>query len=151
MLPVISPRGFRLDNAKKAYDIVLFSITVFMTVIMVLSFTTAMKPGQEMGDYIPALVGGLLVLLGNYLGKFPKNFFIGIRTPWTLASDSIWNQTHHMTGWLFMTAGLVVIFSSLFDAATWVFMSAIGIAALTPVVYSFWLYRREIGFKQSND
>ena len=56
-----------------------------------------------------------------------------------------------MTGWLFMTAGLVVIFSSLFDAATWVFMSAIGIAALTPVVYSFWLYRREIGFKQSND
>jgi uncharacterized membrane protein len=151
VLPVISPRGFRLDSARRAYDIVLFSLVMFLIVVMIISFWTALKPGQEMGDFIPALIGGLFVLLGNYLGKFPKNFFVGIRTPWTLASDYVWNQTHRLAGWTFIAGGLLAIFSTLLGGPAWIFVSTILVAAFTPVIYSFWLYRKEIGFSAKDD
>jgi len=95
---------------------------------------------------IPAIamlaVGVLLMVLGNYMGKLRKNFFIGIRTPWTLASDAVWERTHRLAGWLFVLAGVVVVAGVLLGAAIWLPLAAIVAATLIPVVYSLWIYRR---------
>ena len=87
-------------------------------------------------------VGALLMVLGNYMGKLRKNFFIGIRTPWTLASDAVWERTHRLAGWLFVAAGLVMVASVLIGAPIWLPLGAIAAATLLPVAYSLWIYRR---------
>jgi len=146
LLPAISPRGFRLDSARRVYDIVVFAFVAFMTVIQWVMFQAALGRGPGVNRIVPALVGLLFIILGNYLGKFPKNFFIGIRTPWTLASDEVWNRTHRLAGWLFMLAGAVMLASGLTGLNHAVFVGVIVVAALVPVVYSLILYRRLHGF-----
>jgi uncharacterized membrane protein len=146
VLPAISPRGFRLDAARRSYDIVLFLLVGFMVVVEAFSYRAALSGGSSITQAIPVMLGLLLIGLGNYLGKFPKNFFVGIRTPWTLASDQVWNRTHRLAGFLFMAAGVLVILSGFFNTPSWVFVSAIVTAAVVPAVYSLLLYRRLHGF-----
>ena len=76
------------------------------------------------------------------MGKLRKNFFIGIRTPWTLASDAVWERTHRLGGRLFMLAGLVMVVGVLVGAPAWITPTAKATAVLIPCVYSFLVYRR---------
>jgi uncharacterized membrane protein len=46
--------------------------------------------------------------IGNVLGKLRSNFFVGIRTPWTLSSEHVWDQTHRWAGRLFVGAAAVL-------------------------------------------
>ncbi len=146
VLPVISPRGFRLDSARRVYDIVIFIVIAFMAIVQFYSYRSALEDGGDMVKAMPVMVGLLFIALGNYLGKFPKNFFVGIRTPWTLASDLVWNRTHRLAGWLFMAAGFVAVVSTLVGSPPAVMIVAIATAAVVPVVYSLVLYRKLEGF-----
>lgn len=146
VLPAISPRGFRLDSARRVYDIVVFSVIAFMLMLELFTFRAAMGSGSDLSRAMPAMIGLLFVVLGNYLGKFPKNFFVGIRTPWTLASDEVWNRTHRLGGWVFMLAGIVMIISGLAGWPIGAMVTAIVAAALVPAVYSLLLYRKLHGF-----
>ena len=93
---------------------------------------------------ITLLVGGLFIIVGNYLGKVRRNFFIGIRTPWTLASDEVWARTHRVGGWLFVMAGIAII-SSAGSPPTLlpiVLLVPICSAAVISVAYSYFVYRK---------
>jgi uncharacterized membrane protein len=84
--------------------------------------------------------------MGNFLGKVRKNFFLGIRTPWTLASDEVWAKTHRLGGWCFVIAGVLVALSAvLVPDVQWLVYIIIGMA-LIPVVYSYIAYRKIEGF-----
>lgn len=87
-------------------------------------------------------VGALLMVLGNYLGKLRKNFFVGIRTPWTLSSDSVWERTHRLGGWLFFGAGLLIMLCAALGGPRWLVPALILTAALIPALYSLLIYRR---------
>jgi uncharacterized membrane protein len=79
------------------------------------------------------------------LRKAKRNFFIGIRTPWTLSSDSVWDKTHQLGSILFITSGVFAIIGGFFGskAAFWLmFVPLIG-SSLFLVVYSYVLYRGE--------
>ncbi|NIM70180.1 MAG: DUF1648 domain-containing protein [Xanthomonadales bacterium] len=147
VLPAISPRGFRLDLARRAYDIVVFLVVAFLAVVEVLAFRAALGETGELARALPIMIGFLFIGLGNYLGKFPKNFFVGIRTPWTLASDAVWNRTHRLAGWLFMAAGVLIVGNGFLAGPAWVLVIMIMFAALVPAVYSFFCYRRLHGFR----
>jgi uncharacterized membrane protein len=151
VLPVISPRGFRLDAARRVYDIVVFVLVAFLAVVQVYSYRAALEGGGDLVKAVPALVGLLFIVLGNYLGKFPKNFFVGIRTPWTLASDAVWNRTHRLAGWLFTAAGLAIVAGVSIGSPPWLMISAILVAALLPALYSLVLYRKLEGFESEED
>jgi len=58
-------------------------------------------------------VGLLFIFLGNLLPKVPKNYFIGIRTPWTLSSEDIWQRTHRLGGWCFVISGVLMVIRGL--------------------------------------
>lgn len=143
VLPRISPRGFRMDRFAVAYD------TIVLSVVGFLAFTSTLVTLQQVGLPVPmdrairSGVGVLFIVLGNLLGKVQKNFFVGVRTPWTLASDEVWLRTNRLGGKLFVLAGFVVFVSALFvDQGTALILGAVGVAALVPVAYSYWLYRR---------
>ena len=147
ILPAISPRGFRLEQSRRAFDIVVFVVVIFMLLVQWFSYRAAIS--GEAGDitrWVPVGIGFLFLILGNYLGKFQKNFFVGIRTPWTLASDEVWNRTHRLAGFLFMIGGVLMVLIGLLELDLRLLMGVAIAAALVPVLYSFILYRRLEGF-----
>jgi uncharacterized membrane protein len=98
-------------------------------------------------------VGLLLMVMGNFLGKVRKNFFLGIRTPWTLASDEVWAKTHRLGGWCFVVAGIFMAIMGVITPPSgmpWVIGIIVAIA-LIPVVYSYIAYRRIEGFAPDPD
>jgi uncharacterized membrane protein len=88
-------------------------------------------------------IGLFLIVLGNFLGKTTKNFMIGIRTPWTLASDEVWLRTHRLAGKLAVVAGAVLFVSAFYIGGNEaVLLGAIGFAFGIPAIYSYVIYRR---------
>ncbi len=142
LLPRISPRGYRLEGSRRVLGRLSMVLVAFLGFVqlVVLSQSTASPLGTE--RWVPAALGLMLALLGNSFGKTTKNFFVGIRTPWTLASDEVWLRTHRRGGKLFVSAGAVVFVAALAGRGAVVIPVAIGLAALLPSVYSYWLYRR---------
>ena len=88
------------------------------------------------------LLGGMALffaLLGNRLGKVQRNFWMGVRTPWTLASETVWIQTHRLTAWLWTAGGVVLAIVGFAGVAVWWWIAGMLLMCFTPVVYSLWL------------
>ena len=151
VLPTISPKGFRLEAARRSYGVIIFVMALFMLAIQIVTFEVALGRGWDISKLVPAGVGLLLAVIGNYLSKFPKNFFVGIRTPWTLASDEVWFKTHRLAGWLFSIAGVVMFFGALIGLPMAPLIVVVLAAALIPVVFSLFYYRKLHGFKSENN
>src|SRR6185312_6783385 len=94
LLPVISPRKFEIAPFARTYGIIVMATLAFLLVVG----TTALLAGAGYHVSVelvaPIAVGALLMVIGNFMGKFRKNFFVGIRTPWTLTSEMVWERTH---------------------------------------------------------
>lgn len=142
LLPVISPRRFEISSFAQVYVMVMLVVQALMLVLGVASLLSAVGYPVAMPRLAMLVTGALLLILGNYMGKLRKNFFIGIRTPWTLASDAVWERTHRLGGWLFMLAGLVTIVATLFGAPPVVVIGVMVAAALIACVYSLLIYKR---------
>ena len=89
-------------------------------------------------------VGLLFVVIGNYLPKCRHNYTVGIRIPWTLDDEDNWNHTHRFAGYVWIIAGVVTLLSVFLGHATVVWIAAIFIASLSPLVYSF-VYAKKHG------
>jgi uncharacterized membrane protein len=96
------------------------------------------------GAMLPA-IGLLFIFIGFMLRQAKRNFFIGIRTPWTLSSDTVWNETHRVGAVLFMISGGFAFLGGLFGgtAAFWLMFAPIIGSTVFLLVYSYILYRRE--------
>lgn len=149
----ISPHGFRMESFLNVVNILKLATVLFMLVIGVTVIMAARGAAFDPGDVVVPGVGVLLIVVGNYMGKLRKNFFIGIRTPWTLASDEVWARTHRLGGWTFVLAGLLMVLTGLsgLQSATGFLITAVLIAALLPVLYSFVIYRRLEGLGPDED
>lgn len=146
IIPVISPHGFRTESFAGVLNILMVASVTFACVISVAAVRSALGAEHNMSTIVMVSVGVLFILIGNFLGKVRKNFFLGIRTPWTLASDEVWAKTHRLGGWCFVTAGAVMAIGSVvWPRLEWVIAIVVGIALL-PVVYSYFAYRRIEGF-----
>jgi immunity protein, SdpI family len=93
------------------------------------------------------LVGLLLIVLGNYLQSVKPNYFIGIRTPWTLENETVWKKTHELGGILFLAGGICIVILSLIinhnaNLFTTLFMIIVGALTLIPILYSYLEFRK---------
>ena len=111
-LPALSPKAFSVDSFRSTYlYIMLLVVGLFAYMQGVLLYTVQQSVAK--GHAVPLgqiFIAGMFLffgLMGNVMGKVRKNFYIGIRVPWTLASDRVWNDTHRMAGWLWVVAGFV--------------------------------------------
>ena len=153
LIPVISPRGFRTESFSGTLNILMTVTVVFSAVIGVGILRAAHDTSINISSFIFVAVGLLLMIIGNFLGKVRKNFFLGIRTPWTLASDEVWAKTHRVGGWCFVIAGVLMALMGVAAPASnmrWVIGVIVAIA-LVPVVYSYFAYRRIEGFAPDPD
>ncbi len=150
LIPVISPKGFRTDQFTDVVNIFTVTLVGFMSAVAMLVLLAATGRNVHMNEMIFAGVGLLFIVLGNYLGKVRKNFFLGIRTPWTLASDEVWNRTHRLGGWIFVLIGFFMFINAFIRLPEEFLIGSIVFVALVPVVYSYILYRKVEGFEEEH-
>lgn len=147
-LPKISPSGWRVEPFMDVWNRLQVAILAFMLLVHVGILGHALGWwGANLSRLVVGGIGLLFVTLGNYLGKTTRNFFLGIRTPWTLASDEVWRRTHRLGGRLMVAAGVVLVFMALFGVSEALLIATIVVATLVPVVYSFFAYRALEGFR----
>ena len=149
-LPSIEPMRDNLFKSRKAYNAVWISTMVLFLAIqggiayMMLQSGDDQMQSIEFGRMVIAGTGILFIVLGNYLPKTRQNWFLGIRTPWTLSSEFTWEKTHRLAGRLFFAAGFVCLISAFFVNGIGLVAVTTGTAlscALISVVYSFFVYR----------
>lgn len=141
-LPRLSPRGFDLDRFRGAYDAIMVSLVAAMAVVSIAVALASVGVALAMGPVIGVTIGVLFAVMGNYMGKVQRNYFVGIRTPWTLASEEVWLRTHRVAGKLFVASGVVLAVSSFFGPGLVVGVAFALVASFVPVVYSYVLHRK---------
>lgn len=143
-LPRVEPRGLNLDRSIKAYVRVLAAILIFMAVMLAFVAYSALQGQALSASFFAILLGALFAVLGNYLGKVRSNFFMGIKTPWTLSSDLSWQKTHRLTGRLFVLFGVELLLGGLLFNHPLVLILGVGgilLSSVYAVVYSYLVWR----------
>jgi uncharacterized membrane protein len=141
--PRVSPKGFEMSPFARVYPTIAAAIAGVQFYLTALVLAAGLGASIAMNRHIPAIMGILFVVLGNYLGKVTRNFFVGIRTPWTLADDVVWERTHRMAGPVFVTGGLFLIAMGFISSIPPVAgLVAIAVSVSLPVIYSFVTWRR---------
>jgi uncharacterized membrane protein len=143
VIPRISPRGFGIARFQAAYDAIHLALMALLFTCGTVMLLIGAGIPVPVGRVVPTGVGVLFLILGNFMGKLTKNFFVGIRTPWTLANDEVWLRTHRLAGKLFAVAGLGIAISGLVGTPSTIpILVGVAVAAGIPVVYSYVLYRK---------
>jgi immunity protein, SdpI family len=147
VIPSMSPRGYRIERFQRVFEILQAAVLAFLFFVTVIAVLAGIGAPVPMDRAMLAGVGLLLVVVGNFMGKLTKNFFVGIRTPWTLASDEVWLRTHRLGGKLFVLAGGFLFIAGLVHGGAMPMLAAAVVAGGIPAVFSYVCYRRIEGRK----
>ena len=145
VLPRIDPRRANYATFTPTYWTIANASLVLLLGVHILVLGKALGWNINLTRVTSLGVGGLLIVMGNLMPRVRPNWFIGIRTPWTLSSDVVWRKTHRFGGAALLVAGLSFVASALL-AATWARYLAIAVtvaAALGSVLYSYIVWKRE--------
>ena len=148
-LPRLDPKKRNYEKFHTCYEAFALVLVAFIAVMMGIALLESFRPGTvSMGRVVSALVGLLFLFVGNLMGKIKPNFFMGIRTPWTISDPDVWNRAHRLGGGLFFLTGLVTLASAVLlpEPVTFgVLMGGTLVTALLPTVMSYLWYRRKQG------
>jgi uncharacterized membrane protein len=142
VLPHISPRGYDMTRFRRAYGVMQLAVLGFFFALNVIVLLVAFGWAVPMNRAVLVGAGALLVVIGNLLGKVTTNFFVGIRTSWTLADPEVWLRTHRFGGKALVVAGLVSAAGGIMDADPRLLVPVVLLVAIAPAVYSYVIYRR---------
>lgn len=144
VMPYIDPRKKSYALHKKAYDIFLYVLTIFMIACNWATNAAIFGLPVRINQVIPWGVGILFVVVGNYMPQLRPNYFMGIRTPWALENEYVWKKTHAMGGIVFCLMGLLLILTGFFSTDFMVGVMVGGIlgGCLWLYLYSWLVYRK---------
>ena len=142
-IPSMDPLRANIERFRGAYNAFVVGFVAFMVYVYALTLAAGMGRQFDMTQMLLPAMGLLFIGVGRMLRTARRNYFIGIRTPWTLASDEVWQATHALGARTFTVGGIVAIAAGfLGEAGFWLMMAVLIGAALVPVVYSYLLWRR---------
>ena len=146
-LPLIDPKRQNYQKFSGVYHMLRLILSLFFAGLTGILLYSSYHPGAlQVNALILAGIGLMLSFIGNYLPKIKPNYFVGVRTPWTLASETVWRKTHRLSGFLWFAGGLSMAAAgfllhgtALFAACAVLFVGMVGI----PFVFSFLAFRNE--------
>jgi uncharacterized membrane protein len=146
VVPGIDPLKANIAQFRESFNLFIVLIIAFLLYIhgLTLAWSLGYQDFKMSAAMLP-FMGVLFIGIGFMLKKAKRNFFIGIRTPWTLSSDRVWDKTHQLGSVLFMASGVFAVIGGFFGGmiAFWLmFVPLIG-SSLFLVIYSYVLYRGE--------
>lgn len=145
VLPCLDPKKKRYKEFEKTYHLFKNIIIGFVTLLYLLIGLNGMGYAVPVDIITPLIVGLLLIILGNFMGKIKSNWMMGIRTPWTLSNEEVWNKSHRFAGKMFILGGVLLIISVLLPASFKLaaLLTSVGIAIIPPLIYSYLQYLKE--------
>jgi uncharacterized membrane protein len=143
-LPMIDPLRKNVKKFRKYYDGFILGIVAFLFYVYMLSLLWNLGYKFSMNLAIAPAIGILFYVIGMMMAKAKRNWFIGIRTPWTLSSDKVWNKTHKLGGKLFKVAGVLALFGAFFAKyAVWFILVPILVFVVYLFCYSYTEFKKE--------
>ena len=120
-----------------------FLAPAFMVVLHVLAVRASLGHPVDMSLAFRVLMPVFLILLGNQMGRIRFNYFVGIRVPWTLDNEEVWNRTHRLAGKLWVVGGAIALGAALLPPVpgTIAMVAVMGVVTVVPIVYSYWISR----------
>ncbi len=145
-LPALSPKHFQVDTFRPTYLYIMVVVSALFAYLHLLTLyavwqSVMVKREFDLGRPLVAGIFLMLALLGNVLGKVRRNFYIGVRVPWTLASERVWNDTHRLAAWTMVASGLLGFLIIVIGLPIVYAIVLLVASALVPVVYSFVHYK----------
>ena len=139
IVPKIDPKN-KISKMGKKYQHIKILLTTFMSILALFIIYSAKNQSFANPNYIVLLIGILYIIFGNYFKTIKANYFIGIRTPWTLEDETVWKETHKLGGKMWFIGGIIVVTSSLIldkQPNFILFMIITGIITVIPIAYSY--------------
>lgn len=148
-LPKIDPKNANYKYFTRGYRIIMNALLFIFFILNLLIILYSLGYPIPMSSLAPFIIGGIFIVLGNFLQTVRTNFFIGIRTPWTLSNDKVWRKTHRFGGKIMFLAGVVIMISALVPQS-WmgpIIIVSIVLSVGLPIIYSYLLFKKEIDVK----
>lgn len=143
LLPRIDPLGANVERFQFAYDAAAVAIGAFLAYVHGLVIVWNLGIEVPIGQALAPAIGALAIVLGFVIDRAEQNWFVGIRTPWTLSSTVVWRETHDLGGTLFKIAGVIAFGGVIVpEYAAAIATIPLVAAALIAAGYSFVAYRR---------
>ncbi len=141
-IPLIDPLWKKIQPRYGLILLIRDVVVGFLAFIFILSILAA-REGHLRFELFGMGLGLVFILMGNYMPRLPQNWFVGIRTPWTLSSAVIWKKTHVVGGWLFAVSGAVFILCSLLRLPVAIELVALIAAGLfSGLIYPLYLFKK---------
>jgi uncharacterized membrane protein len=142
-LPRFDPRRENYQKHQKAYDMLKMATVSLFIVIGWITVATAMGININLEFVLPAVIGFMFIIIGNYMPTLKSNYYFGIKNPWTLSDDVVWRKTHKLGGYVFAVIGLCMLIRAFIHIT---FMNYITIIVMIGgiigvYIYSYILYR----------
>ena len=137
--PYIDPKK-RLPNMGNKYQNLKIILTVFISGLTLFMIHNALEEQAFRSNWLIFGLGALFLFLGNYFKTIKPNYFIGIKTPWTLENETVWKDTHRMAGKYWFAGGLIIMICSLLlnaSSVMYLFLGVTVVISLIPVIYSY--------------
>ena len=145
IIPYLDPLKENIAKFREAFNLFIILIIAFLGYVWALTIIWNLgKTSFDMSGAILPAVGILFFFVGYMLRKAKRNWFIGIRTPWTLSSDKVWDETHRLGATLFMVSGALALLGAFFgDKAIWFILIPVFGTTIFLYAYSYVLYQNE--------
>ncbi|WP_280170455.1 SdpI family protein [Priestia megaterium] len=145
-VPRIDPRKENYKYFSKTYNIVLNAVLLLFFFVNMSTILQGLGYNVPMAYIAPIMAGLVFIIIGNYLQRVRSNYFMGIRTPWTLSNETVWKKTHRLSGKLFFIGGLLILISAFLpDGYKSVIMwGSIVLCVAIPYLYSYLAYKKEM-------
>lgn len=144
LLPKIDPNKESYSKHSKAYFTVKTTTAVFLMAIYYITLFASLGYELRVDIFVKLGIGILFIIIGNVLSQARRNYFFGIKTPWTLSNDKVWKKTHRVGAYAFVLLGALFVVTAFFTGIISMVLLMIGfiIAIAYPIIYSYLEYKK---------
>ncbi|MED4292726.1 SdpI family protein [Priestia megaterium] len=145
-VPRIDPRKENYKYFSKTYNIVLNAVLLLFFFVNMSTILQGLGYNVPMSYIAPIMAGLVFIIIGNYLQRVRSNYFMGIRTPWTLSNETVWKKTHRLSGKIFFIGGLLILISAFLPDGykSVIIWGSIVLCVAIPYLYSYLAYKKEM-------
>lgn len=145
ILPLVDPRRRNYESFRPFYRLLRWLVVLFLLLLGALTMSAGLGDHPPVKTIVPLGVSLLIVLIGNFLGKVKPNWFVGIRTPWTLSSEEVWRRTHRFAAPLWVAGGIAMLVSAFLPGKAQVvaFFGVFTALVVLPILQSYILWARQ--------